>query len=164
MKIKFEVRLTASKALLAVLAAMVGLSVKAEDQERVFENLPKAPALEVPDSQKTEGAPAEDKPRATRTRTAAPKVNPIPEKIVPPPTLTAEEAIEQEERTQAPEPEAARDITIEDVRGFGGKLIQKDDVKYRPLVMATLQAHGAIKFSELDPSQYASTLEDLKLL
>ena len=167
MKIKFEIRLTASRALLAVLAAMVGMSANADEKEQELPaGFGEAPSLPVEQLQSQQPVQAPEKPKATRTRTAAPKPDPIPEKIVPPPTLTAEEAIGQEEQGRVPETTAPATpaITIEEVRGFGGSLIQKDDVKYRPLVMATLQAHGASKFSELDPSEYASTLADLKLL
>jgi len=167
MKIKFEIRLTASKALLAVLAAMVGMSVNADEKEQElpagFGELPKAPVLEPASQGCTVSEMQENtgKPKVTRTRNIAPKVDPIPEKIIPPaPTKEVEE-----EQAAGPGPEAATPaITIEEVRGFGGSLIQKDDVKYRPLVMATLQAHGASKFSELDPKEFASTLADLKLL
>lgn len=173
MKIKFEIRLTASKALLAVLAAMVGLSARADEKQEAPEGLGEfakeqsqklvsQQTVEVSSDQQTAQAP-ETKKRPART--AAPKADPIPEKIVPPTVLKAEEAIEQEEQgVHSPVEEPEVKITIEEVRGFGGSLIQKNDVKFRPLVMAVLQAHGASKFSELAPSEFAGTLADLKAL
>lgn len=181
MKIKFEIRLTASKALLAVLAAMVGLSVRADGDETPKsasqEDFEKIVAKQAPQgivSGEEAPAPApETKKRPSRT--AAPKADPIPEKIVPPPVLKAEEAIEQEEQyVQSPVEEPEVKITIEEVRSFGGALIQKNDAKFRPLVMEVLIKHKAFKreegkpvqpkFSELDPSEFAGTLADLKAL
>lgn len=177
MKIKFEIKLTASQALLAVLSALVGISVKAEEKKIVLESgTTPAPELKFEEAQRgiaksttpndIGGAVSqmqEDIGKPKRTRTTAPKSDPIPEKIVPPAPQKTEEVAENLTPQAESEAEAPA-ITIEEVRGFGGSLIQKNDDKFRPLVMAVLQAHGASKFSELDPKEFAGTLTDLKAL
>ena len=170
MKIKFEVRLTASKGLLAVLAALVGLQADKNQiaaQELADESQKLDPPAELVKTETVAESVPENVPvpkTRTRTRqTPPPAEKPIPEKIVAPapePEPTVEEAETEEETDPANNAPA---LTVDDIRNYAGKLIQGNPA-LRDNVMKILSDKGASKFSEAKPEDYPSILAEFKKL
>ena len=174
MKIRFEVRLTASKGLLAVLAALVGLQADKNQiaaQELADETKKLDPPAELEKTETVVETTSEVAP-TTKTRTRArqtppPAEKPVPEKIVAPapepePESAQEEA--QADEAQASEPVTdAPALTVDDIRNYAGQLIQGNPA-LRDKVMAILSDHGATKFSEAKAENYDSILTAFKKL
>ena len=170
MKIKFEIKFTASQALLAVLGGLIGVQVTNGQEKPAFEPMPlkgePIPAEQLAEAKQIEAPTAPLISEAPKKKRNTGKVveQPAPEKIVPP-------APEQEQEAGGiPEVEAATEegtteqaLTIDDIRNFAGKLLQEEPA-LREKVMAVLAKHGASKFRETDPKDYASILADFKTL
>lgn len=172
MKIKFEIKLTASRALLTVLGALVGLQASAvnENQQEKPVFVPDGSPREITKSEfeaeKASQGPAEvaAQPlieKKTRTRKIAESV-PVPEKIVAPAPEPKTETQETED-VPAAAPAAEVTLTVDDIRNYAGKLIQATPT-LRDKVMAVLTAKGASKFSEAKPEDYADILAEFKKL
>lgn len=173
MKIKFEIKLTASKALLAIMAGLIGLQQDAalvdKTEKPEFEPMP-LKSEPIPAEQLAAAKPAETPaPEVTKKKrnTQKPAEQPAPEKIVPPAPEPEKEA---EAEASVPETEAQQEetqeepaLTIDNIRNFAGKLLQEKPA-LREKVMAVLAKHGASKFSEANPKDYASILADFKTL
>lgn len=173
MKIKFEVKLTASRELLAVLGSMFGLAVANKTSES------EPPILKEPESMNLKGenvesitsgepesANAGEPKQPTRTRrSSTPKVAAIPEKIVPPEPVKEEPETQETVATgegDGPGP-VQSDLTVDDIRNLAGQLIQSKPA-LRDRVFAILKNHGAEKISEVKPEHFEAVIEELKQL
>ncbi len=176
MKFQVEVKLTASKALVAILSAFVGLLASKQglslEDEIPVEGTPvsdpaKAP-VEIPAEQFASQGPVEPAAEKKRIRNTTKKQEVPIEKPVEQPVETATEdsgkipaaTVEEVGADQAnEEPE----LTVDDIRNFAGQLLQKNP-GLRDKVMAVLTKYGANKFSEAQPKDFKSIMAEFKTL
>lgn len=171
MKIKFEVKLTASKALLTVLSALLGLQASASAEGKtekmdaqealtvgaITAGTGAGPSIAETQEESRSGVTSEIPKKRRTTRTTV-EQSPIPEKIVAPAPEEAgvEESVEEESPVESA-------LTVDDIRNYAGKILQANP-GLRDAVMNVLLKKGATKFSEAKAEDYADILAEFKKL